>query len=196
MTHDVNPLRTFLFVSLCAMFSCIFLMVEAPSVPGSCSLYGFWEKRYLWKRREDTAVCTSLEKSRLEFLVQITPLAIRACSTSTLGYNDSWVRCIEARSLHRSAISHHKEGFTLYETFMVIGFLWMKILVPKKPLFTLDLHSTRQLLAMLALRYTEQRLAICRVICMDDHLPFLGITIGDIGMNLEMEDITTWTMEF
>ena len=31
---------------------------------------------------------------------------------------------------------------------------------------------------------------------MDDHLPFLGITIGDIGMNLEMEDITTWTMEF
>ena len=46
------PLRTFLFVSLWALFSCIFLMVEATSVPGSCSLYGFWEKRYLWKKRD------------------------------------------------------------------------------------------------------------------------------------------------
>ena len=48
---------------------------------------------------------------------------------------------------------------------MVIGFLWMRILFPKKPLFTLDLHSTRQLLAMLSLCYTELRWAICRVIC-------------------------------
>ena len=40
---------------------------------------------------------------------------------------------------------------------MVIGFLWMRILFPKKSLFTLDLHSTRQLLAMLVLRYTELR---------------------------------------
>ena len=43
-----GPLYLFPFV-LC--FHAFLFMVEATSVPGSCSLYGFWEKRYLWKKR-------------------------------------------------------------------------------------------------------------------------------------------------
>ena len=45
MIHDVKPpLRTFLFVSSMLCFHAFFI-VEATSIPGSCSLYGLWDEK-------------------------------------------------------------------------------------------------------------------------------------------------------
>ena len=53
MTHDVNlPLRTFLFVSLCALFSCIFFSWLRPPLFLDLVHYMGFERRDTFERRE------------------------------------------------------------------------------------------------------------------------------------------------